>query len=159
MNIFIWTSRKSVDHETNGRVMVHGEGTRADGRRLRFYAHINEIVESRGGLAAGSFRNKKCNVVHAQAGYLARPTTKAPEKQIYLTNHRSGAFPVLRLRTVVRGERASRSIVNRTTALWSTWMVASLILAVLGSGLGIVQTRGTEVVESRGSYGSRYWAQ
>ena len=40
--------------------------------------------------------------------------------------------PPLRLlvaRTVVRGEWASRSIVNRTTALWSTWMVSSLILA------------------------------
>ena len=33
------------------------------------------------------------------------------------------------VRTVVRGERASRSIVNRTTALWSIWAVASLILA------------------------------
>ena len=35
MNIFIWTSRKSVGHETNDRVMVHGEGTRADGRRFK----------------------------------------------------------------------------------------------------------------------------
>ena len=77
----------------------------------------------------------KSYVVSAHAGYLARPTTKAPETQIYFINHRSGAFPVLRLRTVVRGERASRSIVNRTTALWSIWMVASLILAGLGSGL------------------------
>ena len=42
----------------------------------------------------------------------------------------SGAFPVLRVRTVVRGERASRSIVTKTTALWSIWAVASLILAV-----------------------------
>ena len=132
VNILIRTSRKSVDHGTNDRVMVHGDGTRADGRRLWFYAHINEIVESRGGQAAGSFRNKKCNVVHAQAGYLARPTTKAPEKQIYFTNHRSGANSVPRVRTVVRGERASQSIVNRTTVLWSIWMVASLILA--GSG-------------------------
>ena len=62
-----------------------------------------------------------------------RPITEAPKKQIYFTTHRSGAFLVLRLRTVVRGERASRSIVNRTTALWSIWMVASLILAGLGS--------------------------
>ena len=61
-----------------------------------------------------------------------RLVTEAPEKQIYFTNHRSGAFPVLRQRTVVRGERASRSIVNRTTALWSIWMVASLIVADLG---------------------------
>ena len=66
---------------------------------------------------AGAFGNRKSNVVHAQADYLARPVTEAPEMQIYFTNHRSGAFPGLRLRTVVRGERASPSIVNRTTAL------------------------------------------
>ena len=38
---------------------------------------------------------------------------------------------VPRVRTVVRGERASRSIVNRTMGLWSIWMVSSLILAGL----------------------------
>ena len=84
---------------------------------------------------AGAFGNRKANVGHAQANYLARPTTKAPETQIYFIKHRSGAFLVLRLRTVVRGERASRSIVNRTTALWSIWVVASLILVGVGSGL------------------------
>ena len=67
-----------------------------------------------------------------QSGQLSGPShNQAPETQIYFINHRSGAFPVPRLRTVVRGERASRSIVNRTTALWSIWMVASLILAGL----------------------------
>ena len=35
MNILIWTSRKSVDHGTNDRVMVHGDVTRADGRRSK----------------------------------------------------------------------------------------------------------------------------
>ena len=30
--------------------------------------------------------------------------TEAPETQIYFITHRSGAFSVLRLRTVVRGE-------------------------------------------------------
>ena len=65
----------------------------------------------------GAIGNKKSNVVHAQAGYLALPGTEAPETRIYSTTHGSGAFPVLRLGTVVRGERASRSIVNRTTAL------------------------------------------
>ena len=55
------------------------------------------------------------------------PYSKSPETQIYLLNHRSGAFPVLRLPFVARGERASRSIVDRTTALWSIWMVSSLI--------------------------------
>ena len=114
---------------------------------------------SRVGGAAAELSVNKSNVVHVQAGYLARPTTKAPETQIYFTNHRSGAFPVLRIRTVVRGERASRSIVNRTTALWSIWMVSSLILAVLVYFVVFVQTRGTEVAESRGSYGSRDWAQ
>ncbi len=80
----------------------------------------------------GAFGNRKSNVARAQAGYLARPTTKSPETQIYFINHRSGANTVPRVRTVVRGERASRSIVNRTTALWSIWMVSSLILAGLG---------------------------
>ena len=60
---------------------------------------------------------------------MAHPTTEAPKTQIYFITHRSGAFLVLRLRTVARGERASQSIVNRTTALWSIWVVASLILA------------------------------
>ena len=90
---------------------------------------------SRVGSARRSLWIKKFNVVHAQAGYLARLVTKAPETQIYFITHRSGAFPVPRVRTVVRGERASRSIVNRTTALWSIWMVASLILADLGSNV------------------------
>ena len=90
-------------------------------------------------------RGVSSNVVGAQPGYLARPTTKAPETQIYCTNHRSGAFPWLRQRTVARGERASRSIVNRTTALWSIWVVASLIVAGLGSGLVYTETWGARI--------------
>ena len=90
---------------------------------------ISQIVGSRDRRPAPSILGSRSNVVHAQAGYLARPTTKAPETQIYFITHRSGAFPVPRVRTVVRGERASRSIVNRTTALWSIWIVSSLILA------------------------------
>jgi len=132
VNIFIWTSRKSVGHGTNDRVMVHGDGTRADGRRSGIYAPINEIVGSGVGRGAPSIFGSRSNVVSSQAGYLARSVTEAPETQIYFTTHRSGAFPVPRVRTVARGERASRSIVNRTTALWSIWMVASLILADLG---------------------------
>ena len=131
----IWTARKCVDHETNDLVMVHGEGTRADGPSSRFGAPLRHRRGPQVGRGAGAFGNRKSNVVHAQAGYLARPVTEAPETQIYFITHRSGAFPVLRLRTVVRGERASRSIVNRTTALWSIWMVASLILAGLLSEL------------------------
>ena len=129
VNILIWTSRKSVDHETNDRVKVHGEGTRADGRRSKSFANMSQILGSRVA-SRGSIWVNKSYVVDVQAGYLARPTTEAPETQIYFITHRSGAVPVLRQRTVVRGERASRSIVNRTTALWSIWMVASLILAV-----------------------------
>ena len=106
------------------------------------------------GQGAGAFCNRKSNVVHAQANYLARPVTEAPETQIYFTTHRSGAFLVPRLRTVVRGERASRSIVNRTTALWSIWVVASLILAGSGSERGFNINAGREFVVSRGSNGS-----
>ena len=94
---------------------------------------LSQIVGSRSGRAAVEITVNKFYVVSAQANYLARPVPEAPETQIYFTNHWSGLFPVLRLRTVVRGERASRSIVNRTTALWSIWMVPSLILAGLGS--------------------------
>ena len=84
-------------------------------------------------------------MVVAQANYLARTTHEAPETQIYFINHRSGAIPVPRVRTVVRGERASRSIVNRTTALWSIWIVASLILADLGLVLIFTRTRGAKL--------------
>ena len=133
VNIFIWTSRKSVGHETNDRVMVHGEGTRADGRRFGPGAQMNQIVGSRDRRGARSISGSQSNVVHNQAGWLAHPTTEAPETQIYFITHGSGAFPVPRVRTVARGERASRSIVNRTTALWSVWILASLILAGPGS--------------------------
>ena len=71
--------------------------------------------------------------VTAQAVRMARPTTEAPETQIYFIKHLSGANRVPRVHTVAGGERASRSIVNRTTALWSIRMVTSLILAGLGS--------------------------
>ena len=154
VNICIWTSRKSVDHGTNDRVMVHGEGTRADGCRSRFKAHSSQIVGSQGGRAAVEITVNKSYVVSAQADYLARPATEPPETQIYFTTHRSGAFPVLRLRTVVRGERASRSIVNRTTALWSIWIVASLIVAGSGFVAFIDQTRGREVAVPRGFNGA-----
>ena len=133
VNILIWTPRKSIDHGTNDRVMVHGDGTRADGRRSEQFAHMIEMLGPRVRRPAPSILGSRSNVVSSQAGYLARPRTEAPETQIYCTNHRSGAFLVLRLRTVVRGERASRSIANRTTALWSIWVVVSLILADLES--------------------------
>ena len=108
-------------------VKVHGLMVAGPGLEPR----LTEIVGSQVGQGAGAFGNRKSNVVHAQAGYLARPTTKAPETQICFIIHRSGAFPVPRVRTVVRGERPSRSIVNRTTAFWSIWVVSSLIVANL----------------------------
>ena len=94
------------------------------------------------------------NVVGAQAGYLARPATEAPEKQIYFITHPPEAFPVPRVRTVVCGERASRSIVNRTTALWSIWVVASLILAGSGFGSPFTPSWARGVAESRGENGA-----
>ena len=135
MNILIWTSRKSVDHETNDRVMVHGDGTRADGRRSKSGANLSKIVGPRDRQPAPSILGYRSNVGRSRAGYLARPVAEVPQTRIYFINHRSGANPVPRVRTVVRGERASRSIVNKTTALWSIWMVASLILAGVGSEL------------------------
>ena len=50
----------------------------------------------------------------------------------------------------VRGERASRSIVNRTTALWSTIITASLVLADVGSRarLSIIAGRAVAVEPS-----------
>jgi len=159
VNICIWTSRKSVGHETNDRVMVHGEGTRADGRRSKFAPPLRHRRGPQDQRGAGAFGNSKSNVGHAQDGYLARPRTKAPETQIYFITHRSGAFPVPRVRTVVRGERASRASVNRTTALWSIWIVASLILAELCSGLAFVKTLGREIFVSRGSNGPSNVAQ
>ena len=84
---------------------------------------------------------------------MAHLVTEAPETRIYFTTHRSGAFLVLRLRTVARGERASRSIVNRTTALWSIWMVASLILAGFSLMPFWNNRVAREVAVSRGSNG------
>ena len=159
VNILIWTSRKSVGHGTNDRVMVHGEGTRADGRRFGSGAQMNQIVGSRDRRGARSISGSRSNVVHAQASYLARPTTKAPETQIYFINHRSGANSVPRVRTVVRGERASRSIVNRTTAFWSIWIVESLILSGLVYLPPLDKRGGREVDASRGSNGSSKIAQ
>jgi len=154
VNIFIWTSRKPVAHGTNDRVMVHGDGTRADGRRSGYEARFQRDRGLASWLSRAEHRGVSSNVVGAQAGQLARPATKAPETQIYFINHQSGAFPVPRVRTVVRGERASRSIVNRTTGLWSIWIVASLILADLGLVLIFTRSLVREVAESRGSNGS-----
>jgi len=62
------------------------------------------------------------------------PSTEAPQTQVYFIKHRSRAFLEVRLRTVVRGEWASGSIMNRTTAEQSLRVVSSLILAGPGSG-------------------------
>ena len=134
--------------------MIHGEGTRADGRRSRSGAKSSQIVGPGDRRPAPSILGSLSNLVDNQAGYLARSTTKAPETQFYFINHRSGANSVPRVRTVVRGERASPSIVNRTTALWSIWVVASLILAYLALGLIFLETRGRKVAVSHGSNGA-----
>ena len=119
--------RKSVDHETNDRVMVHGEGTRADGRRSGSGAKYSQILGSRPATRASrSLGPEQCST--HQAGYLARPTTKRLKRKFISQLTVWGQFSA-RVAAVVRGERASRSIVNRTTALWSIWMVSSLILA------------------------------
>ena len=118
--------------------MVHGDGTRADGRRSGVAPHLGEILGLRSGRAARSIRIMKSNVGHAQAGYVGRPATETPETQFYFITHGSGAFPVPRVRTVARGERASWSIVNRTTVFWSIYIVASLILAYLALELFLI---------------------
>ena len=113
------------------------------------------LVYSRGRAGAKSLWNKQFYVKRCNWGGMDRSRTEAGDAQIYFTTHGSGAFPVLRLRTVVSGERASRSIVNRTTDLWSTVMVASLILADVGSMLVSVKSRGRAVakrLQNRESY-------
>ena len=122
-------------------------------------ASISEMLGLRFGRGAPSILGSRSNVVDNQAGYLARPTTEAPETQIYFITHRSGAFSGLRQRTVVRGERASRSIVNKTTALWSIWVMASLILAGLAIKPVFTWTWRPEVAVSRGSNGISKIAQ
>ena len=82
-----------------------------------------------------------------------RPMTEAPQTQIYFITHGSGAFPVLRLRTVVRGDWASRSIVNRTTAARSLGVVVSLILAGPGLVPELKRLWGRGVRRLRGVYG------
>ena len=64
MVICICSARKSVGHETNDRVMVHGDDTRAAGRRFRYQARINKIVWSGDGRAAGAHgspRRRQCS--------------------------------------------------------------------------------------------------
>jgi hypothetical protein len=80
-----------------------------------------------------------------------RPRTEAPQTPIYFITHGCGAFLEVRLRTVVRVERASRSIVNRTTATRSLGIVESLILAGPGSGPVFMETWGRGVGEPRGA--------
>ena len=115
-------------------VMVHGLMV-ADAGIVPLYTRSWAHEDRR---PAPSIFGSRSNVVHNQAGYLSRLVTEAPETQIYFITHRSGAFLVLRLRTVVRGERASRSIVNRTTAFWSIVIVTSLILADAGVSLAFI---------------------
>ena len=84
-----------------------------------------------------------------------RPRTEVPRVRIYFTTHRSGAFPVPRLRTVVRGERASGSIVNRTTAVQFLGVVESLILAGPGLVPVFVYKRGVAGSSSKTRFGPK----
>ena len=132
VNICIWTARKSVDDGTNDRVLIHGDVTRADGRRSRFGAPFHQDHGLGSWPSRAEHRGVSSNVVVSQAGHMARPNNKAPETQIYFINHRSGAFPVLRQRTVVRRERASQSMMKQTIV--PRYMVIVEALLVAGSG-------------------------
>ena len=59
VNILIWTSRKSVGRGINDRAKVHGEGTRADGRRFGYSAHIDLIVWLRDPKMLGAGRRSR----------------------------------------------------------------------------------------------------
>ena len=69
---------------------------------------LKQILGSRTNEPPGDSEGK-FNVVHVQPGYLARPATEAPETQFYFITHRSGAFPVRRVRTVVQ-RRTGKSV-------------------------------------------------
>ena len=112
VNILIWTSRKSVDHGTNDRVMVHGDGTQADGRRSK----LRQSGEMLGRLFNAEHLGVSSNVVRNQAGYGSSGTKRLKRKFIH--NRRSEAF---RCSSPSSGEQASPSIMNRTTALWSIY--------------------------------------
>jgi len=80
-----------------------------------------------------AYGTSKLFVVIARTGWIDRSRTEASQKQIYFTTYQSWAFLVLSQRTVVHGERASQSVVKRTTVLWSIRIDSSLTLADLGS--------------------------
>ena len=133
--IYFITHRSGANSVPRVRTVVRGErasrsivnrttalwsilnGFVADTRGSYLFTHLSVNAGYQSLRIPRLVRIKKSNVVPAQAGWMARTVTEAPEKQIYFINHRSGANSVPRVRTVVRGERASRSIVNRTTAL------------------------------------------
>ena len=91
-------------------------------------------------------------VVVVQPVWMDHLSTEAPETQIYFITHGSGAFPVLRLRTVNPGERGSPSIVNRTTAARSLGVVESLILAGPGLVPVFVYKRGGAELPNRADH-------
>ena len=64
VNIFIWTSLKSVDHGTNDRIMVHGDDTRADGRRSGSGAPISQdpVVASPTRRAEHLWVSEQCSI-------------------------------------------------------------------------------------------------
>ena len=93
VNIFIWTSRKSVGHETNDCIMVHGDGTRADGRRFMCRGHFKQDH----GLARLTTRaehlwvSEQCS---RRSGRLSGPSRNRSASNANLFhNSRSRAFP------------------------------------------------------------------
>ena len=70
---------------------------------------LSEIVGSVGRARRASWGLEQCSR-RAQPGYLARPTTEAPETQIYFINHRSGAFPVPSDALLVAPRRTGKSV-------------------------------------------------
>ena len=67
---------------------------------------IDEIAGSRSGRAAGAHGSPRRRQCSPEGCGMDRSRTEAPKTRVYFTAHRSGAFPVLRLRTVARGWRS-----------------------------------------------------
>ena len=157
-NILIWRGRKSVDHANGGGVMVHGP---------EHGPMVADPLEDGPISGMPSTRDERLPVGlgpptdRLEIRVKTRPCEARPEQLALETQTRgapgrargSGANSVPR-RTVVRGERASRSIVNRTTALWSIWVVSSLILAGTGSDRYLQKRGAAKSPNRRGSNGA-----
>jgi len=93
VNILICTSRKSVDHETNDRIMVHGDDTRADGRRYGSWAKISQIMGSRDGRAARSIVGARAMCYTSRPVFWPVPLLKRLKRKFILQSTGLGPFP------------------------------------------------------------------